>query len=80
VTTSNIYNGLYYPIVEAITTTVIRAFLLRYTEDVDIEVGTGVEATTTRLRTWSITRSTIRRRCCDRLRHSGRAAGAPKPP
>jgi hypothetical protein len=44
-TTSNIYNGLYYPVVEAITTTVIRALLLRYTEDVDIEVGSGVEAT-----------------------------------
>jgi hypothetical protein len=40
-TTSNIYNGLCYPIVAAITTTVIGAL----TKDVGVEMGSGAEAT-----------------------------------
>jgi MFS family permease len=41
----NIYNGLWYPIVVAAMTTVIGGLLLRDTKDVDIKVGSGVEAT-----------------------------------
>jgi MFS family permease len=44
-TTGNIYNGLWYPIVVAVTTAVIGALWLRDTKDVDIEVGSGVQAT-----------------------------------
>jgi MFS family permease len=42
--TGNIYNGLWYPIVVAVMTTVIGGLLLRDTKDVDIKVGSGVEA------------------------------------
>jgi MFS family permease len=42
--TGNIYNGLWYPIVVAAMTTVIGGLLLRDTKDVDIKVGSGVEA------------------------------------
>jgi MFS family permease len=42
--TGNIYNGLWYPIVVAIMTTVIGGLLLRDTKDVDIKVGSGIEA------------------------------------
>jgi hypothetical protein len=56
-TTGNIYNGLWYPIVAAVTTAVIGALLLRDTKGVDIEVGSGVEATQGAQETWSITPS-----------------------
>jgi hypothetical protein len=42
--TGNIYNGLWYPIVVAIMTTVVGGLLLRDTKDVDINVASGVEA------------------------------------
>ena len=42
--TGNIYNGLWYPILVAVITTVIGGLLLRDTKDVDIKVGSGVEA------------------------------------
>src|SRR5476651_2907035 len=42
--TGNIYNGLWYPILVAVTTAVIGALLLRDTKDIDIKVGSGVEA------------------------------------
>ena len=42
--TGNIYNELRYPIGVAATTTLIGALLLRDTKDVDINVGSGVEA------------------------------------
>jgi hypothetical protein len=42
--TGNIYNGLWYPIAVAVMTTVIGGLLLRDTKDVDIKVGSGVEA------------------------------------
>jgi hypothetical protein len=42
--TGNIYNGLWYPIAVAIMTTVIGGLFLHDTKDVDIEVGSGVEA------------------------------------
>ena len=42
--TGNIYNGLWYPIVVAVMTTVIGGLLLHDTKDVDIEVESGVEA------------------------------------
>ncbi len=42
--TGNIYNGLWYPIGVAVMTTVIGGLLLRDTKDVDIKVGSGVEA------------------------------------
>ena len=42
--TGNIYNGLWYPIVVAVMTTVIGGLFLRDTKDVDIMVGSGVEA------------------------------------
>ena len=42
--TGNIYNGLWYPIGVAGMTTVIGGLLLRDTKDVDIHVGSGVEA------------------------------------
>ena len=42
--TGNIYNGLWYPIVVAAMTTVVGGLLLRDTRDVDIKVGSGVEA------------------------------------
>lgn len=40
----NIYNGLWYAIRVAAMTTLIGALLLRDTKDVDINVGSGVEA------------------------------------
>jgi MFS family permease len=43
-TTGNIYNGLWYPIVVASMTAIIGALLLRDTKDIDIQVGSGVEA------------------------------------
>jgi hypothetical protein len=42
--TGNIYNGLWYPIVVAIATAAIGWLLLRNTKDVDIKLGSGVEA------------------------------------
>jgi hypothetical protein len=42
--TGNIYNGLWYPIAVAVMTTVFGGLLLRDTKDVDIKVGSGVEA------------------------------------
>jgi hypothetical protein len=42
--TGNIYNGLWYPIAVAVMTTVVGGLLLRDTKDVDIKVGSGVEA------------------------------------
>jgi hypothetical protein len=42
--TGNIYNGLWYPIVVAVMTAIIGGLLLHDTKDVDIKVGSGVEA------------------------------------
>jgi hypothetical protein len=42
--TGNIYNGLWYPIVVAIMTTVIGGLLLRDTKDIDIKQESGVDA------------------------------------
>jgi MFS family permease len=42
--TGNIYNGLWYPILIAVMTAVIGGLLLRDTKDIDIKVGSGVEA------------------------------------
>ncbi len=42
--TGNIYNGLWYPIGVAAMTTLVGGLLLRDTKDVDIDVGSGVEA------------------------------------
>jgi MFS family permease len=42
--TGNIYNGLWYPILVAVMTAVIGGLLLRDTKDIDIKVGSGVEA------------------------------------
>jgi MFS family permease len=42
--TGNIYDGLWYPIVVAAMTTVIGGLLLRDTKDVDIKLGSGIEA------------------------------------
>jgi MFS family permease len=42
--TGNIYNGLWYPIVVSVMTTVVGGLLLRDTKDIDIKVGSGVEA------------------------------------
>jgi hypothetical protein len=42
--TGNIYNGLWYPILVALMTTVIGGLLLRDTKDIDIKIGSGVEA------------------------------------
>ena len=42
--TGNIYNGLWYPILVAVMTTVVGGLLLRDTKDIDIKVGSGVEA------------------------------------
>ena len=42
--TGNIYNGLWYPILVAVMTTAIGGLLLRDTKDIDIKVGSGVEA------------------------------------
>ena len=42
--TGNIYNGLWYPILVAVMTTVTGGLLLRDTKDIDIKIGSGVEA------------------------------------
>jgi MFS family permease len=42
--TGNIYNGLWYPILVAAMTAVVGAVSLRDTKDVDIRLGSGVEA------------------------------------
>src|SRR6516225_9344375 len=42
--TGNIYNGLWYPIGVSFMTAVIGGLLLHDTKDIDIEVGSGVEA------------------------------------
>ena len=42
--TGNIYNGLWYPILVAAMTAVVGGLLLRDTKDVDVQVGSGVEA------------------------------------
>jgi MFS family permease len=42
--TGNIYNGLWYPILVAVMTAVVGGLLLRDTKDVDIKIGSGVEA------------------------------------
>jgi MFS family permease len=42
--TGNIYNGLWYPILVAVMTAVVGGLLLRDTRDVDIKIGSGVEA------------------------------------
>jgi hypothetical protein len=42
--TRNIYSGLWYPIVVAVMTAIVGGLLLRDTKDVDIGVGSGVEA------------------------------------
>jgi MFS family permease len=41
--TGNIYDGLWYPIVVAVTTVVIGGLFLRETKDIDITTGSGVE-------------------------------------
>jgi MFS family permease len=42
--TGNIYNGLWYPIAVAVMTTIVGGLFLRDTKDVDIMIGSGVEA------------------------------------
>src|SRR5271163_4008041 len=42
--TGNIYNGLWYPIAVAVMTAMVGGVLLRDTKDVDIKIGSGVEA------------------------------------
>jgi hypothetical protein len=42
--TGNIYNGLWYPILVAVMTTIVGGLMLRDTKDVDIIVASGVEA------------------------------------
>ena len=42
--TGNIYNGLWYPILVAVMTAVVGAIWLHDTKDVDIRLGSGVEA------------------------------------
>jgi MFS family permease len=42
--TGNIYNGLWYPILVAVMTTVVGGLFLRDTKDIDIKLGSGVEA------------------------------------
>ena len=42
--TGNIYNGLWYPVLVAVMTAVVGAVSLRDTKDVDIRLGSGVEA------------------------------------
>jgi MFS family permease len=42
--TGNVYNGLWYPILVAVMTAVVGALFLHDTKDVDIQVGSGVEA------------------------------------
>ena len=42
--TGNIYGGLWYPVIVAVMTVVVGGLLLRETKDVDIVLGSGVEA------------------------------------
>jgi MFS family permease len=42
--TGNIYGGLWYPVTVAVMTVVVGGLLLRETKDVDIALGSGVEA------------------------------------
>jgi hypothetical protein len=42
--TGNIYNGLWYPILVAVMTAVVGSIWLHDTKDVDIRLGSGVEA------------------------------------
>ncbi len=42
--TGNIYGGLWYPVIVAVMTVVVGGILLRETKDVDIVLGSGVEA------------------------------------
>jgi MFS family permease len=42
--TGNIYNGLWYPILVAVMTAVIGGLLLHDTKNIDIKLGSGVEA------------------------------------
>ena len=42
--TGNIYNGLWYPILVAVMTAVIGGLLLRDTKNIDLKLGSGVEA------------------------------------
>ncbi len=42
--TGNIYGGLWYPVLVAVMTVVVGGLLLRETKDVDIALGSGVEA------------------------------------
>jgi MFS family permease len=42
--TGNIYAGLWYPIIVAVMTTVVGGLFLKETKDVDIMLGSGVEA------------------------------------
>jgi hypothetical protein len=42
--TGNIYNGLWYPIAVAVMTAMVGGLLLHDTKDVDITLGSGVEA------------------------------------
>jgi MFS family permease len=42
--TGNIYNGLWYPILVAVMTTIVGGLMLRDTKDVDIMLASGVEA------------------------------------
>jgi hypothetical protein len=42
--TGNIYNGLWYPILVAVMTAVVGAIWLHDTKDIDIALGSGVEA------------------------------------
>ena len=44
--TGNIYNGLWYPIIVAIMSVVVGGLFLRDTKDVDIRIGSGVQAAT----------------------------------
>ena len=46
--TGDIYFGLWYPIVVALMTTVVGWLFLRDTKDIDIRVGSGVQAATGR--------------------------------
>jgi MFS family permease len=42
--TGNIYGGLWYPVIVAVMTTVVGGLFLRETKDVDIMLGSGVDA------------------------------------
>ena len=42
--TGNIYNGLWYPIIVAVMSVVVGGLFLRDTKDIDITVGSGVQA------------------------------------